>query len=81
MVYGITSQFYFVMKFAKSIYSGFANQIVEVQTYMRGEIENTNQVCMEIFAQQRIKDQNQTHIRTRNKNQNDSNSGATTFPP
>ena len=80
MVYGITSQFYFVMKFAKSIYSGFANQIVEVQTYMRGEIENTNQ-DMEIFAQQRIKSQNQTHIRTRNKNQDDSNSGATTFPP
>ena len=26
-----------------------ANQIVEVQTYMRGEIENTNQ-DMEIFA-------------------------------
>ena len=42
------------MKFAKSTYSGFANQIVEVQMYefwstKRGEIENTNQ-DMEIFA-------------------------------
>ena len=46
----------------------------------RGEIENTNQ-DMEISAQQRIKSQNQTYVRTRNKNQDDSNSGATTFPP
>ena len=53
-------------------YSGFANKIVEVQTYEFwstnwGEIENTNQVMLSIA----LKISDLTYIRTTNKNQDD----------